>query len=207
MTWVVMAEGEDVAIMHPQHNINVRSIAHGLAQINRFSGAAARPYSVAEHSLLCADIAAEQGHSAAVQLCCLTHDAHESVIGDVTAPVKTLLGIAWRALEDRTQWRVWRALGVGEMMKQHLPIVRAIDLAALAAERRDLLAYRPERNRPWPSLESTAAPEVDLMRAWRIHSDWTEWRDRWLQRFDDLDARIPVRTYSAHRVAEAVEYG
>ena len=67
MTWIVMAGGEDVPILHPQNTITLGGIAHGLAQINRFAGATVRPYSVAEHSLLCADIAAEQGHSPAAQ--------------------------------------------------------------------------------------------------------------------------------------------
>ena len=191
MTWIVMAGGEDVPILHPQNTITLGSIAHGLAQINRFAGATVRPYSVAEHSLLCADIAAEQGHSPAVQLCCLLHDAHESVIGDVSTPVKIELGIVWRTLEARTQWRVLSYLGAAEAMRRYRTIVRAIDLVALATERRDLTAYKPERNRLWPSLEKVRPIEIDLNRAWRAQSHRSEWRSKFIARFEALEAQLP----------------
>ena len=78
-------------------------IGHSLAHINRFTGHACRAYSVAEHSLLVADMAVQDGHGYMVEICALMHDAHESITGDVSTPVKQMLGNAWARFENAQQ--------------------------------------------------------------------------------------------------------
>jgi hypothetical protein len=48
-------------------------------------------YSVAQHCLNCAREAQARGHSDAIQLACLLHDASEAYISDITRPVKRSL--------------------------------------------------------------------------------------------------------------------
>ena len=58
MNWIVTCDGHEASLEFPTHaDYEIERIAHSLAQINRFNGHAARPYSVAEHSLLVLDIA------------------------------------------------------------------------------------------------------------------------------------------------------
>ena len=58
-----------VGMAHNEYNPH--DIAHALAQINRFNGHAKRPYSVAEHSLVCMEIAQHLELPPVVQLACL----------------------------------------------------------------------------------------------------------------------------------------
>ena len=65
MTWMLTSQGQVVHLDNPLHNpgaLSIRAIAHSLACINRFTGHALRPYSVAEHSLLVCDIVDQQMH-------------------------------------------------------------------------------------------------------------------------------------------------
>lgn len=57
MTWMLTASGMVVDLLRPQGAVfGISDIAHHLSQINRYTGAARRPLSVAEHSLLVCEI-------------------------------------------------------------------------------------------------------------------------------------------------------
>ena len=199
MTWILLQNGAEQHLTGPcalQPQYTVVSIAHQLALINRFTGATQRPYSVAEHSLLCADLAAEQGRGPAVQLCCLLHDAHESIVSDLASPIKWQLGGTWDNLE-RMHMRALRAhFGLLPAFAAHRDTVKAFDLIALATERRDLLPWQPLRHRPWPMLDTPGhavePADVNLASAWRTHKHWTEWRDALVERYELLTRSIPA---------------
>ena len=56
-TDLMMASGNVQNLVAPSaHSIRIRDIAHHLATINRFAGAPALPYSVAQHSVVVAKI-------------------------------------------------------------------------------------------------------------------------------------------------------
>ncbi len=64
MNWMLTASGTEYHMDGWQllaNEVSVQDVAHALSQINRFTGHARRPYSVAEHSLLAAQIARELG--------------------------------------------------------------------------------------------------------------------------------------------------
>jgi|GEM_PF-1289247 len=184
-----LLQGQDR--LHCAYTID--TIAHQLAQINRYAGATRRPYSVAEHSLLCADLADEAGCPPVVQLCCLLHDAHETVVGDVSTPVKRLLGDAWTALTAPHASALRGHFGLQREFLQHRHAIHAADMQALATERRDLLAWHDGTSTAWPQLDTpgrqVAPASVNLRSRWREQQHWSEWRDAFLQRFHALATR------------------
>lgn len=170
-------------------------IAWSLAQINRYTGHARRPYSVAEHAILTQELAARDGRSALVQLLCLTHDDHESATGDVSSPAKMAVGLTWTAFEARQADIFRRRAGLHTAFLVHRKTVSHYDLLALATERKQLTAYDPTRNRPWPILDTPGAEvhpaeDVDLNSIERLNRHWTEWREQYLLRFNALRAAI-----------------
>lgn len=128
-------------------------VAYHLAHINRFAGAAG-DYSVAEHSLLVADLLppdlAPYG---------LLHDAHEAYIGDITYPVRRALcslgdpasggavALAIEALTREVDYAVHAAARLPWPLPRQLAAqVHKADRVALMTERRDLLGEPPA---PW----------------------------------------------------------
>jgi hypothetical protein len=89
-TWT----GRKVDLLDPDwREIEYWDVAHGLANTCRYGGHVERFYSVAEHSLLVADLLVHMGHEPDSQmvLAGLLHDAAEAYLGDVIAPLKWLL--------------------------------------------------------------------------------------------------------------------
>lgn len=80
----------DLADPRPEH-VSIDDIAHALARINRYNGHARVAFSVARHSILCADIVKGWGGSVAEQLEALLHDAAEAYYGDTTWPMLAAL--------------------------------------------------------------------------------------------------------------------
>jgi hypothetical protein len=137
--WTQTWSGVAVDLDDPDpRTILVQDMAHQLARINRFNGATRFPYSVAQHSVLCA-LAAPAGFS----LEALMHDGHEYVFGDLASPVKALIGPACKAAEERIQKAVaW---------KWRLPFptseeVKETDVRMLWTEH---LALQSKEPRPW----------------------------------------------------------
>ena len=205
MTHMVTIGGLDYHFVPPGisgQDIRIEDIAHSLAQINRYTGHARRPYSVAEHSLLVADIAAMADTCPQVQLAALMHDAHEAYTGDVSSPVKQAVGQAWHEFEDAHADAVRDHFDLAPTFAYHQAQIRLFDLQALATERRDISGYQPGRNLPWPVID-TAGHEV-LPVAWvqlnhpaRNALQWMHWRDEFLRRFVDLRRLVLVKECAA----------
>jgi len=166
MSWLLMnTSREHLLPGHPGHaqtalapyTPSLSEIAHSLAHINRFTGHAKRTYSVAEHSLLVADMVAHAGLGPMEQICALMHDAHESITGDVATPIKEVLGDAWYRFERAEQNALLGAYGLVDAMADHAKTVKHYDLMALATERRDLLPYFAHTNTPWPVIDTPGA--------------------------------------------------
>ena len=123
-------------LLDPQPDqFTLADIAGALSKMCRFGGQIGRFYSVAEHSVLCAQQAAADGASIEVQAACLMHDAAEAFIGDVVKPLKVMLP-QYHEVERRVELcivRKYRLGGTGDW-----PPVKEIDRAMLIAERRAL---------------------------------------------------------------------
>ena len=188
---IVTATAREIDLENPIHEgqIDLRSISHHLAQIVRFTGAARRPYSVAEHSLLVLEIYTRTGpHQATVDgmLAALLHDAHEAYCGDLATPHKLVLGAAWRAYETTWADVVRRAFGVHHASQTYAAQIHRADMIALATERRDLL--HPDARTPWPGLHGVEPADwVDLMDPGRVKTTWLDWESRFRDAVDALD--------------------
>lgn len=190
MTWIITNSGRrlDLAAPH-QADILPMDIAWALAQTNRFTGHCLRPYSVAEHSLLVCHLAEHiwrldvHGLFAA-----LMHDAHEAYTGDLSSPAKQAMGEPWRQFEGRIEHTVRSAFGMHNATAMHREAIKLCDLTALATERRDLMPAHSAGAEPWPCLEGIEpAFWINLRSNERTAMTWEDWRDRWLDRYHELD--------------------
>lgn len=129
-------------------DVRLADIAHALSQIARFNGHGKYPISVAEHSVFVSRrVRAVTGDDRAAQVG-LFHDAHEAYIGDVTTPMKRLLGDAYRRVEAKNLTAVLTGVGItAEEGEEHWPIVAQADADSLAAEKELLFGVVPEAGR------------------------------------------------------------
>ncbi len=137
-------------------------IVAALAKINRFTGHTLEPYSVAQHSLLVADLVTRYSdHPDAVRYA-LLHDAHEAYIGDESTPMKWARSqvsrihndFAYQHMQGQIDVAIWEAFGL-DFSRRELAAVMAVkqaDRLALMVERRDLMNPGPawEGNYPNP---------------------------------------------------------
>ncbi len=104
--WQRMLSGRRLDLLDPSPlDIEVEDIAHGLARVARWNGQTdgEHAFSVAQHSLLVEEIAAELEPKLErkFRLAALIHDAPEYVIGDLISPFKAALALDYRAFEAR----------------------------------------------------------------------------------------------------------
>lgn len=186
MSWTLSSQGHVLDLTAPYTTaprVSVREIAHSLAQINRFTGHAVRPVSVAEHSLLVCDIVEQQLHLGAhAQLAALLHDAHECITQDLATPLKRELGRPWAAMETEWARAFISAFGLGAAWAAHGEALHQADLIALATERRDLMH---PGGPPWASLAGVQPVQGIHLRD-RDGFTWADWRDAFIDRYDEL---------------------
>ena len=200
MTWLLMNTGREHYLAgglesHPDNVPSIAEIAYALAHINRFTGHAKRAYSVAEHSLLVADMMHADGLGPAVELCGLMHDAHECITGDVASPIKQVLGKTWAEFEDRIQAALLAHYELTDPMRAYADVVKHYDLKALATERRELMAYIPGLHAPWPVIDTPGkeiAPldAAELMEWQRYNRPAAAWADHFIRRYEFLAAPL-----------------
>jgi uncharacterized protein len=190
MTWMLTANGTafNLALIDPA-SITLPDVAHHLSTINRYTGAASRPISVAEHSLLVLEILKIFGVTdPSVLLAGLLHDAHEAYTNDLSSPMKQLIGDAWNFHEARIQRDVLRRFKVLTAFASAHDLIRRADLTALMTERKYLL---PPTGPAW-FCQSTHPPIV-----WDFASSaaltWTDWRQAFIDAVEALQfARIEL---------------
>lgn len=101
MSWILTNNAVPFNLLNPAAAMVVAAdLAHALSNVCRFNGHSAWHYSVAQHSLLVADLIALEGGSAEEQLAGLLHDGTEAYISDLTRPLKLLLVEAAKASSD-----------------------------------------------------------------------------------------------------------
>ena len=187
MTFITTIDGNELDLTCPAPgHITAFDIAWSLSQLNRFTGRANRPYSVAEHSLLVCEIAEKELRpDIHGQLAALMHDAHEAYTNDIATPMKPLIGPGWAAWESRWEAVVHSAFAIVTPSFVYRAQIKRADLIALATERRALIQ---PTDRQWPILAGISPIDwVDLWSPERRAMDWEDWRDRWLDKYHELD--------------------
>ncbi|MBN9525416.1 MAG: HD family hydrolase [Alphaproteobacteria bacterium] len=171
--WIQTHEGLAFPLINPEAaDIRRADLVAALAKINRFTGHTREPYSVAQHSVLVAELVTQFSDHPDAPRYALLHDAHEAYLGDVATPVKWALrefgSIAVDArgmIEDRIDEAVHRAFGLAPRPGAGITFaVKAADLLALMAERRDLLKPGPAWEGDYP--DPAGVPRIEPLN-WR----------------------------------------
>ncbi len=115
-------------------DVDMVDIAHALANLCRYVGHTRRFYSVAQHSVLVADVVGPPHRAWG-----LLHDAAEAYLGDMAATVKVAdapLGAAYRAVEESVTRAIAERFGLAWPEPDDVVVA---DRALLVAEFRDLM--------------------------------------------------------------------
>ncbi len=113
--------------------VKMEDIAHALSQMCRANGHFKSFYSVAQHSINCAQEAEARGLSARVRLACLLHDASEAYISDITRPVKLFLE-DYKKIEQNLQKVIYSKFGIDDLTSTELRHIDEIDNVLLEFE-------------------------------------------------------------------------
>lgn len=154
--WIQTYTGKQFFLLEPKpEDIDILDIAHALSMNCRFNGHCTDFYSVAEHSVRVCDCVkdlaqvrigeyypfiADIDATIVLQAWGLIHDAAESMVSDVTRPVKQLFP-RFSQIEDNLMRITAEALGVPPLFDEdHKQMIKDADNILLATEKRDLMA-------------------------------------------------------------------
>jgi len=218
MTWLLTRDSSRLDLVAPKPgDIHFPAIAEVLGKLPRFTGhTPGAHYSVAQHSLLVAEILARKARdlgldSHLLQAYGLLHDAHEALLGDLTSPVKRLLAqrlpefpVIWRGIVAPIDAAIFSAAGLPpEMPEAYARAVEQADRRALNAEFLSLFPHTRDRD---AAITGLPAPND----AWRLvrPKPWPMAADAFLARLHDLtlmmgSAAIPEFDMSASRASGA----
>lgn len=157
--------------------INIHDVARSLARLPRYLGHTETAYSVAQHSVEVAlrlpddELLDVEGVGVSLRFIGLMHDAPEAYTGDITRPMKTLIGPRIKQLEQV----IWLAFCHRYHLPEELPpAVKEADDRMLATEQRDL--FSP------PQINSVHEPYEYTVRPWGEQTA----RANWLKLFRQL---------------------
>jgi hypothetical protein len=161
-------------------DFNALDIASSLSKLCRYCGHCRMFYSVAEHSVMVAEILKQQGHTPAVQLLGLFHDAHEAYTGDMLSPLKrfdwsSAGGMEFGALQQEIQEAIEEAVlpdGI-DLEPSAIEVVHQADLVALATERAYLMDMSPnvDAGTCWQVLENVLPMPIQIWGRWPANAE------------------------------------
>lgn len=128
------------------------TIAHPLARIPRFNAHSRKPWFVAEHSILVAQIGerllTDPKEQRYARPFLLLHDAHEAFVGDMPAPLKRYLkqvkGFDMGEVEHAIDMRIRKDLLLPEPVAWCVALIKEADIYALKIERGTFMESRHE---------------------------------------------------------------
>lgn len=150
---------------------DIEGIGAALAKINRYAGRTPQPWSVAAHSLLVYELSGRKPWA-------LFHDAHESILGDLTAPG---LNFA-EAITASTDVRV----GI-DAAKATLDtcISAAFGVPVVDVDLEDIAACNAEMNfyfrLPYAEHELNLKASKLLLDMIKNDLTWQQWAARWIR--------------------------
>ena len=150
-------------------DVDIQTIASALSKICRFGGHVPRFYSVAEHSVHCADLA--PGPFAQHVL---LHDAAEAYVGDVVKPLKNLLAEPFAAVETAVEMAVCLHFGLTCPPAAKVEIKRC-DRIMLKAEKQH---FWPDDSEQWEGFADTPDTDITIWE-WSPERAETMFLDAW----------------------------
>lgn len=134
---IITKSGEYFNFLETEYNVVLLDdIAAGLSRICRFGGQLQDGvwYSVAEHSILCTELAKADGIKDSTLLkSILLHDASEAYCGDVVKPLKILLGESYSDIEGKVEDAIAKSFDVD--FRGNHDIIKKYDIEMLYAEK------------------------------------------------------------------------
>ncbi|MCL1887119.1 MAG: metal-dependent phosphohydrolase [Betaproteobacteria bacterium] len=168
---ILTCAGNYFSFINPDaYHFDIKTIAHALSHLCRFTGHTSEFYSVAQHSILVSHLVPP-----GMQLAGLLHDATEAFVGDMTKPLKEMFP-EFRRIEKNIERAICRQYGIPCPMPHE---IKQADLILLATEQRDLM---PHIETQWHYLKGIEAMKETI----------TPWppslaRKRFLERFYELE--------------------
>lgn len=123
------------------HDWKVYEIASALSKICRFTGNTSHFYSVAQHSVYVSRLVPWEYRMEG-----LMHDAHESVMGDVSSPLKRKLP-EYKVLEKAAEASLASQFGLCWPYPEDVKIA---DLRMLVTEKKAFMPVTPQDGQHWP---------------------------------------------------------
>jgi len=165
-----MLSGRRLDLLDPTPvDIEIEDIAHGLAFVARWNGQTFGdwPYSVAEHSLLVADLFQRLNPSAPSKwtLAALLHDAPEYVIGDMISPVKAAVGPGYGELDARLTSAIHIRFGLPAVIPANIKrMIKKSDRISARIEAEQIAGFgRDEANRIFGPIATDIADGLDIV--------------------------------------------
>ena len=158
MEHIITYKGEKFTPIDPDINqIHIEDIAHSLSLLCRANGHIDYFFSIAQHSVNCANEAKARGYPPHVQLACLIHDASEAYISDITRPVKHYLP-EYRKVEKILQDVIYTKFLGAPLPEEEFNIMNRIDNDMLVNEF-DVLMSKKKIYENIPNLKSSPSFE------------------------------------------------
>ncbi len=162
--WIETFLGHPIDPLNPEpKRIYHHDIAHALSNQCRFSGHTRHFYSVAQHSVLVAELVKSWGECPKVQVMALYHDASEAYLQDMPTPIKRQMP-TYRDAEAKLQTVIEDTLfpefsGEGQWRRHVEAIVKKADLILLATEARDLMGNPQD----WKVLQNVKPLQKEII--------------------------------------------
>jgi len=179
MEHITTYTGEDFTPFAPDANqIHIADIAHALSLMCRANGHFVRFYSVAQHSINCAEEAKARGLSSRVQIACLLHDASEAYLSDITRPVKAHLP-NYKEIEKRLQNTIYDKFLGSPLTEEEAALVEQVDHDMLVCEFNALMNKKvfddciDMRSKPSFEFRNFADVEYDFIEAFKGEKEKT----------------------------------
>lgn len=187
MSWMQYGGvGYDIGSVQ-SYGVTAVNIGQALAKINRYTGHTREVLSVARHSVYVSKLLDINSWEAMYGL---VHDVHETVVNDLSWPLKQKLSEKTRRelrfLEEAADQALWKVLKVPYPMPKDVAIaVKRADWVAAATEKRDLM---PPCSRHWDMLQEPPSH----VKATPTTS-WQEDADLWLARYCELCIALKIK--------------
>lgn len=181
--WISGGRTVNLLDIQPEH-VSAELLADALAKLNRFSGRSPEPWSVATHSVLVERLCPpELGPWA------LLHDAHETILGDMTTPAVEYIAHVGRLPKlgeviATAKGRIDRMIGAawGLPVRSVSHELRRADRIALQAEAILFLEVEPVLFDPHDEDEIDRA--MSILMELQAAREWRAARELWLSRVE-----------------------